>query len=396
MRTKRSRSRNRNRGFTVLEMALALFSAGFLLAAVPRLITQGHDVMASAPGAQPAEAAELALKGFVLKENRLPCPASTAATGVESCALAQGYVPWKSLGLPRPVTNSDGHAFAYAVLKGSNNLSTATAKYTPTYLNSSDSYWLTPGALNSSETNGLDLCVKLRTQAALALDATLLRVRDSAARTTLTRASNVAWVLVDPGSLDPSFNGDNNPAASVAFESPGRAQALDYDDKVTVGTLTQLFGELRCPELLSAVSAAAREADFANDNWRVRKYLYDFRSFELKVREQKKTQADNFKILAIFDLSLTVALTVLDLGIALAGPAGAATIAAGLVNAVISISMSAINLDNAISSVSDAAAEVTEGGTRKTDANTAVSDAATFRSERRDAVLLLDQRGWFQ
>jgi hypothetical protein len=206
----------------------------------------------------------------------------------------------------------------------------------------------------------------------------------------------VAWVLVDPGSLDPSFNGDNNPAASVAFESPGRAQALDYDDKVTVGTLTQLFGELRCPELLSAVSAAAREADFANDNWRVRKYLYDFRSFELKVRQQKKTQADNFEILAIFDLSLTVALTVLDLGIALAGPAGAATIAAGLVNAVISISMGAINLDNAMSSASDAADEVTEGTTRKTDANTAVSDAATFRSERRDAVLLLDQRGWFQ
>lgn len=398
MRTKQkhSRCRHRNQGFTVLEMALALFSAGFLLAAVPRLVTQGHAVMATSPGAQPAESAELALKGFILKENRLPCPASTSTTGTENCALAQGYVPWKSLGMPRPVTNSDGHAFAYAVLKGSNDLSTATSTYVPKYLDSGNDYESSPTRLSSSQTNGLDLCVKLRTQAALPLDATLLRVRDSADRATLTRASNVAWVLVDPGSLDPSFNGDNNPATSVAFESPGRAQALDYDDKVTVGTLSQLFGELRCPELLSAVSAAAREADFANDSWRVRKYLYDFRSYELKVREQKKIQADNFKLLAIFDLSLTVALTALDLGIALAGPAGATTIAAGLVNAVISISMGAINMDNAISSVDDAVAEVAEGETRKSDALAAVSDAETFRTERRAALVLLDQRGWFQ
>jgi hypothetical protein len=392
----RSRSRNRNQGFTVLEMALALFSAGFLLAAVPRLVTQGHDVMASAPGSQPVEAAELALKGFILKNNRLPCPASTTAAGTENCTLTQGYVPWRTLGQPRPATNSDGHAFAYAVLKGSNNLSSASSAYVPKYLASGDNYESDPTRVSSSETNGLDLCVKLRTQAALPLDATLLRVRDAAARTTLTRASNVAWVLVDPGSLDPSFNGDNDPATSVAFESPGRAQAKDYDDKVTVGTLTQLFGELRCPELLAAVSAAAREADFANDSWRVRKYLYDFRSYELKVREQKKIQADNFKLLAIFDLSLTVALTALDLGIALAGPAGAATIAAGLVNAVISISMGAINMDNAISSVDDAVAEVAEGKTRKSDALAAVSDAATFRTERRAALVLLDQRGWFQ
>lgn len=386
--------RSRNRGFTILEMALSLFAAGFLLSAVPRLLSQGSDTLAATPGAQPAEAAELALKGFVLKNDRLPCPASTSAAGTEDCSLERGYVPWKSLGLARPLTNSGGHAYAYGILHGSNNLGTVTAKYTPTYLNSSDSYQLTPGTLSSSQTNGLDLCVKLRNQAALALDTARLRIRDVNAPADAAKASNVAWVLVDPGLNNPTFNGYN--ASGLAFESPGRAQAPDYDDKVTVGTLTQLFGELRCPALLAAVSAAAREADFANDHWRTRKFLYDFRSYELKVREQKKTQADNFKILAIFDLTMSVALTVLDLGIALAGPAGAATIAAGLVNAVISISMGAINLDNAITSVNDAIAEVTEGTTRKSDALTAVGEAATFRTERRDALLLLDQRGWFQ
>lgn len=388
--------RSLSRGFTILEMALTLFAVGFLLSAVPQLLNRGNESLASSPGAQPLEGTELALKAFVYQNYRLPCPAVSAVSGTENCGSSKGFVPWKTLGLARPATNNAGYPFAYAILTGSNNLGTASAKYTPTYLDSTDSYWLTPGTLSSSQVNGLDFCVKLRNQAALSVDAALLRVRDWSDRSNLGKANNVAWVLVDPGTTDPAFNGDNNPATSVAFESPGRAQAADYDDKVVAGTLTQMFSELRCPGLLASVSAAAREADFANDNWRVRKYLLDFRSYELDVRKQKKTQADNFLLLAIFDTSMTVALGVLDLGIALAGPAGAAEIAISAVNAVTSISMSAYNLSQAITGVSDAADEVTEGTQRVADATAAVADAATFRTARRNALLLLDQRGWFQ
>ncbi len=390
--------RSLSRGFTILEMALTLFAVGFLLSAVPQLLTRGNETLASSPGAQPLEGTELALKSFVYQYYRLPCPAVSATSGTESCGSgnSKGFVPWKALGLARPATNSAGYPFAYAILRGTNDLGTASAKYTPTYLDSTDSYWLTPGTLSSNQVNGLDFCAKLRTQAALPVDAALLRVRDWSDRTNLAKANNVAWVLVDPGTTDPAFNGDNNPATSVAFESPGRAQAADYDDKVVAGTLTQMFSDLRCPVLLASVSAAAREADFANDAWRVRKYLLDFRTYELDVRRQKKTQADNFQLLAIFDTSMTVALGALDLGIALAGPAGAAEIAVSAVNAVTSIGMSAYNLSQAITGVSDAANEVTEGTQRVADATTAVANALAFRTARRNALLLLDQRGWFQ
>ena len=80
MKSKRSRSA----GFTILEMALSLFATGFLLSAVPRLLQQGNVSMAAAPGSQPAEAVELALKAFVLKNNRLPCPASSGTSGPQS------------------------------------------------------------------------------------------------------------------------------------------------------------------------------------------------------------------------------------------------------------------------------------------------------------------------
>ena len=415
MKTQRFRSA----GFTILEMALSLFAIGFLMSAVPRLLSQGSATMAAAPGSQPLEAAELALKAFVLKNNRLPCPAASGVSGTEDCSKGEGYVPWTLLGLARPATNTDGHALAYAVLRnasGSNDLAAPvlTSNYTPTYLNTPDdagsrtygdaaTYTATPATASSDQKNGLDFCAKLRAQAALSAlwalsnDSSLLSVlsvRDW--KTPYTAQTNAAWVLVDPGSSDPAFNGYNNPASSRAFESPGRPLAPDYDDKVVVGTLTQMFSELRCPSLLASVSAAAREADFANDNWRVRKYLLDFRNYELDVRKQKKTQADNFKLLAIFDISLTVALGALDLGIALAGPAGAIEIAVSVVNAVASISMSAYNYTQADASVTDAGNEVTEGTARVTAASTAVTNAGTFRTARQNALLLLDQRGWFQ
>ena len=396
--------RSRNRGFTFIEMSLTLFSVGFLLSAVPALLSKGAEVMASSPAATPAEAAELALTGFIFIHSRLPCPSATPFTGTEDCSRTKGFVPYRTLRLSAPVTNSDGHPFAYGILGGNNYLGTASPKYTPQYLMSTTEYWKATSTLSSNLINGLDFCAKLRSQSALTVDSALLNIRHWRDPASGPR-TNVAWTLVDPGSRNtdgatgsyPLFNGSNDPSsAGMSFESPKRAQSETYDDKVRVGTLNQLFGELRCPELLAAVSAAAREADFANDNWRVRQYLYDFRSYELDVRKQKKIQADNTKLLAIFDLSMTVSLSALDLGVGLASAAGAVAIGISAINAIAGISMSATGFTDAEKGVTEAATEVTEGEERKTAAATAVVDAGTFRTERQQALKVLDLRGWFQ
>ncbi|MFZ4479482.1 MAG: type II secretion system protein [Rhodoferax sp.] len=391
--------RLRSAGFTILEMALSLFAIGFLLSAAPRLLEQGTVSMAASPGSQPAEAAELALKSFVLTNSRLPCPATSGVSGVEACGSSnsKGFVPWKTLGMARPLTNANGHPFAYALLRGTNDLGAQTNVFKPTYLNNTGNYYAATVATESAaQSNGLDFCAKLRSQASSVYGSSLLSVRDARDRANSAKQTNVAWVLVDPGSTDPAFNGDNNPATSVAFESPARAQAPDYDDKVTAGTLTQMFADLRCPTLLAAVSAAAREADFAQENWRVRSYLYDFRVYQLLVRQQKETMAFNFQLMSIFDVSLTVALSALNLGIALAGPASAGATAVSAINMVTSISMSAFNLSNSIKGYSDAQDEVAEGITRRDDASTAKSAADAFRTARRAELALLDERGWFE
>lgn len=398
-------TRARQKGFTFVEMALSLFSVGFLLAAVPRIISQGQEALASAPGAVAIDSAELALNGFVLLNNRLPCPASTPSSGLENCALTRGFVPYKTLRLPQPMNNSSGFPMGYAVLAddaNNNHLGKATAKFTPQYLNASASYWQTPGTLSSSVVNGLDFCAKLRHAATLTAQPQQTGVKNARG----SGGVNAAWVLIDPGvsnadgdtaGIAPQFDGANNPTVGSAwFESPAKAQTQGYDDTVRVGTLTQMYSELRCPDLLAAMSAAAREADFSDDHWRVRKFLYDFRAYELNVREQKKTNANNARLMAIFDISLTVASSSLDLGVALAGASGAAAIAVSAITAVTAISLSADGLNEAIKGYNDAIDEVTEGQARKADAQSAVDDADAFRTSRRNALLTLDQRSWFQ
>ena len=398
------RNRHRNKGFTFLEMALTLFSIGFLLSALPGLLSLSKvpQSLASSPAAAPADAAEFALNGFIFTKSRLPCPSATPLSGEENCAITKGFVPYTALGLPRPVTNGDGQPFAYGMLA---DLGQATAKYTPQYLVSTDNYWETAPTRTSNQVNGFDFCAKLRSPAALAVDTNLLNIRNWNDRTNETKMTNVAWVLVDPGNRGtdgaagkyPVFNGGNDPSSSgMSFESPSRVQSPTYGDKVRVATLTQLFGELHCPELLASASAAAREADFANDDWRVRKYLYDFVTYERLVREQKETQAGYTVALAAFNLSQTVTTAALGLGVGLASGSGASAIAILAVTSAIGVATAVYGVGSAAKGLADAAAKVAEVKVRQTNATAAVTDANNLRQARYAALQLLDQRGWFQ
>lgn len=387
------RTRARMRGFTFLEMAVVLFTTGLLFAAVPGLMHQAGDVLASQPGATPAEQGRLALSGFIQRHYRLPCPAATATSGTEDCNLRAGYVPYLALGLAKPLTNRTGGDFRYGVQSG---LTRALDRYTPTYQDNAD-YWDAATDLRSQQINLLDFCGALRTAAQAGPDSSNVQLRTPAAG-----AVNVAWVLADPGAADADRDGrlfdhgNGANAAPLLFESGGRAQSADYDDVVTAAGLHQLFGQLRCPALLAAVSAAAREADFANANWRATAFLYDFRVFEHDVRRKKKEMADNALLIARFDISMAASMSVLDIGIGVASSAGAVEIGLSVINASAAITMSALGLKDALKGVDDAAEEVSEGAQRESDAQAALAEAATFRAQRRAALLLLDRRGGFQ
>lgn len=384
----------RNRGFTFLEMALALFTIGFILAAVPRVLDQTRQAMLAAPGTTVTDATALALNGFILAHNRMPCPAATASSGSEDCSRTRGFVPYKAMGLARPATGGGGFPLEYAIFDDQatgNRLGLMAAKFTPEYLDSSASYWLRPETLTSQQVNGLDFCAKLRDAATRPAQAGLTGVKSASG----PGGVNVAWVLADPGSTA-MFDGGNNPAVGGWFESPSRPKSATYDDSVRVGTLPQVFGELHCASLLAGVSAAAREADYANDQLRIRRYLVDLRDYELQVRKQQVSQAEIRVGMAALGSAVGLASASITLAISLSTATGAGSTALVVVPQVAAIAAAVAAVITSALSLVTANEEKVEADTRLAQARSALASAEAFLSARRTALLSLDQRGWFQ
>ncbi|MFC7420520.1 type II secretion system protein [Iodobacter arcticus] len=98
----------KNKGFTLAEIAIVLVIVGIMLAGGLGAFRAQTDSQRMRDGrAQLAEIKE-SLLGFAVQYGHLPCPANPAAnTGLEdrlanlSCNLAEGVVPWSTLGISR-------------------------------------------------------------------------------------------------------------------------------------------------------------------------------------------------------------------------------------------------------------------------------------------------------
>lgn len=86
-------------GVTVLEIAVALAIVGVLTIAAWRLqqgMLTGRTVQAEVDLAARADGAVLA---YMVRNARLPCP-SSSEKGLEDCSINDGYLPWRTIGLP--------------------------------------------------------------------------------------------------------------------------------------------------------------------------------------------------------------------------------------------------------------------------------------------------------
>lgn len=137
------------RGFSLIEIAVVVFIAGLLLAAAAAAFNAYLVGTRERATRTKLEAIKTSLTSFLVRNNRLPCPAIITiptgganngveaatpgtCTGVSSSGVAPnivktGAIPWASLGLPEEATlDGYGNRFTYQVTAVATNLTAAT------------------------------------------------------------------------------------------------------------------------------------------------------------------------------------------------------------------------------------------------------------------------------
>lgn len=323
----------RQRGFSLLELSVVL-----VISAIIGLFLWRWFATVAAPMTKPRiesqlRQAQAAIEGFVLAHHRLPCAATNAA-GQEDClAIGARHLPWRTLGLA-----SDFGVLRYGVNQGGGldlaaqaNLQSmpwsavspdlgldyaevlelpeppdvsalddlpdlptqlpsavtgptefdlskvpdfAAAQFRAQLASARVQQAIARAQARRSQVNGLEWCQVLRRYAAAtSVPAGALTAGYGSHTVAL------AYILVHPGS-NQQFDGSNRAGAQTAwaFDLPGRAQELDYDDiSLAVGP-ADLLARIGCVERLGQMQAAAQEAYAAFDATRVMLQYWQFRS----------------------------------------------------------------------------------------------------------------------
>jgi prepilin-type N-terminal cleavage/methylation domain-containing protein len=95
----------RQHGFSLLELAIVLLVMGLLLAGLVMPLSARVDQQRLDDSRRQLEDAQLALVGYALAHDALPCPATPASNGLalatgSGCSVQHGFLPAVTLGLP--------------------------------------------------------------------------------------------------------------------------------------------------------------------------------------------------------------------------------------------------------------------------------------------------------
>lgn len=109
-----------SRGFTLVEVAIVLVVVGLLIGGLITPLSSQLEQRRVADTRRALDEARDALTGFALRNGYLPCPAISAANGLEDrsgerCTDERriGFLPWATLGVAK--LDSWGHLYVYSV-----------------------------------------------------------------------------------------------------------------------------------------------------------------------------------------------------------------------------------------------------------------------------------------
>lgn len=243
--------RSAQRGFSMVELAIALVVAGLMSWAA----FSGYETVAAQQeierGRAEAQQLQSIVRAFALRHGRLPCPDSDAvADGYENpptgnCAPGNqvGWFPYVSLGLPMP---SDKFRARYSVYRGATVATdfavsaerTGDATGDSTYSDVNDLV-AALNAVPAVPSGGVDAA-----RAYMTGDAGVAGAINCATNRVMNAAYWIVVPLQDKSGDDDRFDAPHTPS-SVCAASPSAPLRFDSDDVVVAESPAQLAGWLR-------------------------------------------------------------------------------------------------------------------------------------------------------
>ena len=191
------------RGFTLIEMAVAVFIISLLLGSILVPLTTQVNQRKISDTQKMLEEVKEALVGFAIANGYLPCPAVSAVNGAEDRTGAactggkrQGFIPWETLGVSK--LDGWGHVIHYSV--------------TPAYTSRAPLFSLSTPA-----------------------DITILTRNSAGALVNLSSLNAIPAVVMSHGQN--GYGGVNDAAAAVALPTGWPGSFPDENTNATNGTI---------------------------------------------------------------------------------------------------------------------------------------------------------------
>jgi type II secretory pathway pseudopilin PulG len=264
--------RTRQRGFTLLEVALAVITMGVILVAIMVAHNQSATRVTAADAAF-MDTAVSALFKYAKRNNRLPCPdlngdgMEDAINGVcIDAATKAGGIPYLTIGmtLSQPVGTGLDRKFVYGVYRGggdaNKDLTRSYERSIPPHVPPNVSYM----NLDDFKQGVINAVAATTTVNASEIYVTGNDSNSGASDCSNNKLANVAFVVAFAGDRNAdgigsdfdgahlvnmgwNWGGDtqwNSVKGNTCFVGPGKASTPTYDDQVRAVGFTELLGEL--------------------------------------------------------------------------------------------------------------------------------------------------------
>lgn len=251
-------------GYTLIELSIALVILGVVIMLVWRFVGYNAQYATSNSERNILRSADMAITGFALAHDRMPCP-DTSGDGLEDCAgAAVGELPSVSLGMSQITAGQIRYGvYRNAVVPAISDADLAVAKDRMPMLATHNSP-LVGFDLVRNQSNGIDLCVALRNASNYATSNPNDTARLHVLSPSPENAISVAYALAIASSSNADETGGlldaGNDGTNLAFEAPSRVTDGTYDDRVVAVGFDRLNGRLNCNETLAATTHANANA----------------------------------------------------------------------------------------------------------------------------------------